>query len=145
MAKESIGFQKASMMAAEIAVNIAGQRLPAGQLYERALSPIPGFSVLFRRGWGIEADISIRFTRDTSDRHKHPKLVPEVLVTWSSTHRSVPQAMAAIALYEEVVKAAALIQCTLEGEDIVDRLEPKPKGDVATGEPATVVAKEATA
>jgi hypothetical protein len=48
---------------------------------------------------------------------------PQVRITWSSTERSVAQALAALALYREMVELAALIDARLERE-VIGWLEP---------------------
>jgi hypothetical protein len=138
--KESIGFQRAARMAAEIVVNIPGQRLPAEVLYEQAYSLLPGFSVHFDRGWALAATIHVRFKRQEDP--ESARLIPEVSLSWSSSQRSVHHALAAVALYEDVVKAAALIECTLEREIILDKVEPPPPEPVAEVVTSSTTANE---
>lgn len=92
-------------------------------------------SLEWRRSFSTSCGLYVRFDRDLDyagrDAVKDGKAktyaerwIPTVEVTWSSTGRSVSQATAAIALYQQVTRLAAEIEARL-GDESIGRLVDK--------------------
>jgi hypothetical protein len=84
-------------------------------------------SLRVRRGWGLEADISVRFEADYDRKLVNFENVQQAVypitatveVSWSSSGRSLAQAMACITLYEEVVRLAAEVEVLVNDERVI--------------------------
>lgn len=72
----------------------------------------PKLSLVYERGWGMKADVCVRFDR-TGDAPR-----AEVDVSWSMTHYTPAAARAAAVLHAEVADLACLIEATLARETI---------------------------
>ena len=122
---DPIGYQEASRKAATIVNNagIVGQKESAGRLLEEANSTNRGFSVNFERSWSVECHLTLTFESANYGSCGYPVLKPLVQVRWPSTRLSPIQAVAALSLYEDVVKMAALIQVLLDREQVLDKDE----------------------
>jgi hypothetical protein len=80
-----------------------------------------GLSCEYKRGWGINATLYVRFNRVWEKRVTNPDnnrqsiefWEARVEVSWSSTGRDVADAVAAIKLYTEVTELAAELQSVL--------------------------------
>lgn len=87
-----------------------------------------GISVEIQRGAAISCHLAVSLDsgrrvpvkpRRSSEIVDHVWVqTARVTVTWSSTDRSVAQAVAALALYREVVELAALVEARLAAETI---------------------------
>jgi hypothetical protein len=118
-----IGYQKASVRAAEIVneAGIVGQLTKTHQLLVDASSVNRGFSVRFERAWSVECLLSIGFDVTRAKSQGYEILKPKVRVTWPTMQHDVVSAVAALALVQEVVAVAALIELTLSRVQILDR------------------------
>lgn len=87
-----------------------------------------GVSVRVSRGWGVEADLYVRFERerdgnkvinpdDTTQCAGHYAV--ETKLSWSATSRTVSSALAATKLYTELIEVAAEVEVTMREEPIV--------------------------
>jgi hypothetical protein len=74
-----------------------------------------GVSIHWERAWGVEATLNFNLREEKGSDAK----VFGTEVSWSSTHRGVAQARAAVVLYGQVVDLAALLEAVLGGERFV--------------------------
>ena len=83
-----------------------------------------GVVVEVNRGWGIHGSLYVNMTlgeRDkTEDGVNFRYLHPEAELSWSSTGRSVAQALASIEVYTELTKLGALIEAVLNEKPVVN-------------------------
>jgi hypothetical protein len=121
MAKEAIEFQRASMNAAQTinSFGIVGQRYTGDRLVEEASSINGGFSVQFERAWGVACTLTIGF-KASSERigKSFYRFIPKVSVVWPSSSMDPNAGQAAVALFQEVVSLACLLQTQLDAEII---------------------------
>ena len=75
----------------------------------------------WERAWGVSASLRILIEREKGDKAGYGGRVPCVRfrtscdVGWSATRRDVKSAIAALALYRQVVDLAALIEAATDG------------------------------
>lgn len=70
------------------------------------------------QGWGIICALRITLTHPDKQDSKRVEVTGDI--SWSSTGRSVEQAVAAIHLYTQVTQLAALVQSALAGVEITE-------------------------
>lgn len=108
-----------------------------------------GVYVNVERGWTIGATLSIALERVDGTGRTNPdnpkqragEYGIQTQLTWSSTGRSIPEALASMKLYSELIDAAAEVEAVMSRERVAwkfgdyPELEPSP---VAAPEPETV-------
>ena len=131
---EPIGYKAASLLAANLVneARIQGQRTPPKLLVEEAGSINKGFTVKFERSWGADCTLDVVYQDTHTGSCGHNVLKPLVKVVWPSTTLTVVGALAAVTLFEEVIKLGALIQTVLDREQVLDKPVVS-QGDVKKG------------
>jgi hypothetical protein len=101
--------------ALDLAVEVIEQHW-TGWTHDEAISGFGYLSFEVERAYGVGARIEVGFTNmriEDSDAVRIRLADPKVEVNWSGKNRDVAEATASIALYQEMVALAALIDCRL--------------------------------
>lgn len=117
MSIEAIPAQTALARALEIVMTncIQGGQYDADNLTVPIVEKRMSFYIEFERGWAINCTLSVNLAWTAEEVPCKAK----VDVAWPSSTYSVAAAQAAIALHQEVVNLAALVQATLDEMNIM--------------------------
>lgn len=94
-------------------------------LYDATMRFNSGFYVTWFAGWGTDCSVTIRVrTEDVShDDQEHELFSLAVDVNWSSCHRSVSTAVAAMSIYRRAVEFASVIEAMFAGKFLLAKDE----------------------
>lgn len=106
-----------AQQAAELVAELASKFGPRDAQINKGLYT----SVRIERGWGISADVFVNMAPGDMEEFTDGTMMrcnPRIEISWSSTGRTVSQAQASIALYQEITNLAALIEARLAEKPI---------------------------